>query len=672
LSFYKYPFFLSSLFFLIFFDCSKCYSSFINDSLFEYRFPDKLPAIDNVDANKLYQLLYKKNAKKFKNPINKRYSEAISFDRKYLTENGFIYLGWDDLESYLNRVLQKILPDSLKNDSLIHVFPSRMTDANACCMGDGSILFNIGMLASIKDEAGIAIILGHELGHYINGDMMNVFLRKSKTHSLLNEMIPEKRNAYILKNLKYSREEEQKADGIGFALAAAAGYDVESGLKNFSIFSVTAKITSLSIIKDTDEDSQSENYSTHPLLEKRIDYLNEFIKTNLLKGKTFLLSPQQFYSLKKKASQECIHLLMERMNYESAIKIAFVNYLYNPEDPANYYFLAENLRRYLYIYKGKSNASFLDYLLPNIGDKDVSQHLYFLYPDKDFVDKAKSNPVFQLRDSMGKLTNMLAYNYFLTKAIGAGFHECYLNAALFFMKDSLKKDSLLRLYLSFRDVKQREFALAFQQNSLYDSSAWTQPVLSFNSYSCRNREFSGEYTEYFISEKMLGEYQQALYKITSSYFPKKKNYSLELSSCSPINYFQLMSVRQTIQLLNYYNIKSPELFILQPEYWYLCRKMQSNTFEFLSLKSWNNHTQIAKSACLYIVMVPVWLIKSTGHIFTGPKKNEFELDYDIIHMGKNMLLQNYKQVVWYRLRKPYFENAVYQTFKQDEKIHPAN
>ena len=114
--------------------------------------------------------------------------------------------------------------------------------ANAFCMPGGKIVVYEGLLPYTKDEASLAIVVGHEIAHavakhsaeqiskqiknqygtQILGGVLNAAGVDSNTTQLAQTIA---QKGFQFRSLKYSRDNENEADRMGLIFAAMAGYD---------------------------------------------------------------------------------------------------------------------------------------------------------------------------------------------------------------------------------------------------------------------------------------------------------------------------------------------------------------------------------------------------------------------------------------------------------------
>jgi predicted Zn-dependent protease len=149
-------------------------------------------------------------------------------------------------------------------------------DVNAVAVSGGFIFVTRGALALMRDEATLAGVLGHEVGHIalrhhakaIKAEKRKVALRTGAevgaSFTRASALTPaigltiDGLGDLALKG--FSREEEAESDGVGFKYAAAAGYD-PAGLRDF-----------LKTLQDrgAKEAAIANFMSTHPGTEERL------------------------------------------------------------------------------------------------------------------------------------------------------------------------------------------------------------------------------------------------------------------------------------------------------------------------------------------------------------------------------------------------------------------
>lgn len=114
-------------------------------------------------------------------------------------------------------------------------------EMNAWCMPGGKVVFYEGILPVCKTDAGIAVVMGHEIAHAVArhgnermsqqmlleaGSTAAAYAMKNKpesTQALLGAAIGLGSNYGIV--LPFSRKQESEADRLGLIFMAIAGYD---------------------------------------------------------------------------------------------------------------------------------------------------------------------------------------------------------------------------------------------------------------------------------------------------------------------------------------------------------------------------------------------------------------------------------------------------------------
>ena len=152
--------------------------------------------------------------------------------------------------SYIDRYVQQIAKEILsKNPELsygITVLVSRDPEPNAYALGNGIVIFNIGMLKRLHTEAEIAFILCHEFSHdYLhhgNNDLYKTAERivdkelEEQLKAAVKEEYNTKKKVFALllpglkKSRQYNREQELQADSIGMKFLSKTRYNLQGGV----------------------------------------------------------------------------------------------------------------------------------------------------------------------------------------------------------------------------------------------------------------------------------------------------------------------------------------------------------------------------------------------------------------------------------------------------------
>jgi len=153
---------------------------------------------------------------------------------------------------------------------------------NAFCLPGGKVAINEGMLEVCQDEAGVAAVLGHEIGHALarhGGERMSQNLLADQSKLFLERVSGNQaagRQEILMMAygagtqfgvlLPFSRKHELEADQIGTLLMAKAGYDPVAAPRLWQRFS------------QLDQGERPLEFaSTHPSDHRRVEELQRIL-----------------------------------------------------------------------------------------------------------------------------------------------------------------------------------------------------------------------------------------------------------------------------------------------------------------------------------------------------------------------------------------------------------
>jgi predicted Zn-dependent protease len=152
---------------------------------------------------------------------------------------------------------------------------------NAWCMPGGKIVFYSGIMPLVQNDAGIAVIMGHEMAHAVArhgnermSQQIALYMGGISMAVAMNDKPEETRNLFlavygvggVVGSLAYSRKHEYEADKIGMVFMAMAGYDPEEAIRfweRMQAYSSGAQIPQF--------------LSTHPHHQNRIVEMKKFL-----------------------------------------------------------------------------------------------------------------------------------------------------------------------------------------------------------------------------------------------------------------------------------------------------------------------------------------------------------------------------------------------------------
>jgi predicted Zn-dependent protease len=162
-----------------------------------------------------------------------------------------------------------------------HVSLVRGDQANAFCLPGGKIVVYTGILPITRTEAGLAIVMGHEIAHatlrhgsqrMLQTQVAQTLLQGAAASASLSDMSYEQQRAVLAALgagaqvgviLPFSREHESEADERGLLFAARAGFDPREAIGFWERMSQAGG------------GQQPEFLSTHPAHGTRIERLQQ-------------------------------------------------------------------------------------------------------------------------------------------------------------------------------------------------------------------------------------------------------------------------------------------------------------------------------------------------------------------------------------------------------------
>jgi predicted Zn-dependent protease len=160
-------------------------------------------------------------------------------------------------------------------------------EANAFCLPGGKVGVYSGILKITRDEAGLATVIGHEVGHatahhgaermseamvmQTGGQLIGTAVSSADPMWQQTAMLAYGVGAKLGRELPHNRQQELEADRIGLMYMARAGYDPRAALDFWTRFA-----------EYTSQQGGSSGWlagflSTHPVDEVRIKQINKFL-----------------------------------------------------------------------------------------------------------------------------------------------------------------------------------------------------------------------------------------------------------------------------------------------------------------------------------------------------------------------------------------------------------
>ena len=156
---------------------------------------------------------------------------------------------------------------------------------NASMAPNGYMEVWSGLLLRAEDEAELAFVLGHEIGHYSERHSLAMarMLRGRSNAALVFSILASAAGAGIVGDIVYlgtiasvfgySREKEAEADVIGFDHAVAAGYAPQAGAELWTYLLSETQASDNPDVRR--EETRASIFRTHPLSADRVEALTE-------------------------------------------------------------------------------------------------------------------------------------------------------------------------------------------------------------------------------------------------------------------------------------------------------------------------------------------------------------------------------------------------------------
>lgn len=283
----------------------------------------------NTDKQKLGEV--KKNRK-----ARKQFFLESNYLLRQMLLGGKVMYG-DPLSNYAGRVLDKLLKDQPDLRKKLRVYTLKSSAMNAFATDQGMIFITVGLMAKMENEAQLAFILGHEVGHFTHSHSMLRYVENKKIDKDIRQSGGT--NLSLLAKAKYSQENEFVADEEGVKYILNSPYDPLECATALSLLRDPSPLwgkaefqfswlesgkiklpanywlDSLVTPPHTHEDKL---YSSHPAIDDRIKKVNKLIGDRK-DGKKFLNNAQTFNEVVSAARKEVCQLLLDERQFFFAI-----------------------------------------------------------------------------------------------------------------------------------------------------------------------------------------------------------------------------------------------------------------------------------------------------------------------------------------------------------------
>jgi predicted Zn-dependent protease len=179
------------------------------------------------------------------------------------------------IQAYVNRVGRWVAAQTERGEAHWRFGVIRSEDVNAFAAPGGYVFVTLGLYRLLENEAELAAVLGHEIGHVVSRHHVEL-LQKSSMLGAVSNVVGSRvagdrpalqgliGNGAEIMARGLDKDAEFEADRLGMVYAARAGYDP------FAMFSVLEKIEAAGA---ADEGGLALLYKTHPRPAARLEAL---------------------------------------------------------------------------------------------------------------------------------------------------------------------------------------------------------------------------------------------------------------------------------------------------------------------------------------------------------------------------------------------------------------
>lgn len=290
--------------------------------------------------------------------IQKKFFLESNFTIDDLLQSGYVLFN-DPVSNYIQEVANIILKDDPELQNSLQFYAVRSSAVNAFAINQGIIFVNMGLLSQLENEAQLAFVLAHEISHYIKKHGLEFYIEKKEIESSNQKELLERTdyNDKLLAINQFSREQETEADALGLELFMKTDFNADAVDGVFDVLQYARlPFDEVAFDKSFFEDeylqfpasyhlkkitpietsvSENDEESTHPSIPKRRILAQANTQKASSTGKDFLLNPERFATIQKRARQELLAYNLRDHDYFGAIYNA---YLLLKNEPTSLYY----------------------------------------------------------------------------------------------------------------------------------------------------------------------------------------------------------------------------------------------------------------------------------------------------------------------------------------------
>lgn len=295
---------------------------------------------------------------------------------------------FDDKEIYTATAAQQYL-DALTNEivqanpslkqQVFHCYFSRSGVPNASYIGEGIILFNMGLFHRLDNESQAAFVIAHEIAHFvlkhsdnainkyvttINSEEIQAELRKIKgSEYRKREQLDKLVKGLTFSSRRHSRDRESEADSLAVALVRNTKFDMSAALTTLALLDTidSDKFNTAAVLENTfnapkypfqkkwikkeegllgghallkEENTLEDSLKTHPDCQQRMKLLQTIISSYAQPSRPAdVIDKARFDTLRNNFRYEIIAYAYTAKNYTRSLYYTLTLLQQKPGDP---------------------------------------------------------------------------------------------------------------------------------------------------------------------------------------------------------------------------------------------------------------------------------------------------------------------------------------------------
>lgn len=316
--------------------------------------PSRLKESSAIKARRQIDEINKNISRRSEKRIEREHAIQSNYLEDELLSSGQVLYG-ETMSNYVEKVGIKVLGSHPELRDKIQFYVLRSDEPNAYTTSNGFVFVSVGLLARLENEAQLAVVLAHEIQHFIENHAPMIYKGMVGARLNIREEAIEKRLSLLY---RFSQEQELHADKLGFKMLENSPYDLTEGIRGLKILKyadysfletnwnidslfgsyvkipgelqsdIQQRIENANLKNESDDKNDLINANhTHPQLDYRVLVLKDLITKSSYSsdGKLkFLIPQEQFIQVQKIARHELMMLYLRKADYGRVLYLSRV------------------------------------------------------------------------------------------------------------------------------------------------------------------------------------------------------------------------------------------------------------------------------------------------------------------------------------------------------------